>query len=108
VDVSVTKTASSGRPRGRPKAPWEPIEEELYRRLTIGEACTTVQAESKYLAEFVRLHDIKAEGVDRTAPIAFERIRERIKKRYGGSQGYKQAREHLLAELRAERERDSR
>src|SRR5438067_2434327 len=95
--VNMKKVASTGRLRGRPKTPWEPIEEELFRRLTRGEACPTLEAEAKYLAEFVRLKDIKAEGTNPSAPIAAARIRERIKKRYGGSaQGYKQAREHHL------------
>ena len=64
-----------------------------------GEALPNVQAESKYLAGFVQLHGIKAEGEKDTQPIQFERIRERIKKRHGGSSGYKAVRAHHRRKL---------
>ena len=94
------------RPRGRPKVPWEPIAAELSRRLSNGEACPNVEAESRYLAEFVKLNRITASGEKTTEPIKSERIRERIKKRHDGSRGYQRARERGLAELRQKTESD--
>ena len=74
---------------GRPKVPWEYFEEELDRRLRSGDALETVQAEAKYFAKW-----LIEEGMVSPNTIGFERIRERIKKRLGGSTGYKRARHY--------------
>lgn len=84
--------------RGRPKVPWEPFEEELWRRLTSGEASEQLEAEAEYLSKWA-----KAQGITQNngAPLARERIRERIKKRYKGTAGYKATRQYHLAQLAA-------
>jgi hypothetical protein len=77
------------KPRGRPKQPWEPFETELLRRLETGEALATVEAEAKYLAKWAKTNPEIESKLD--SP----RIRERIKKRFGGSKGYKNSLEHF-------------
>ena len=73
---------STGKPRGRPKVPWQIFEDELHRRFQSGEAHETVQAEARHLAQWAAANAIKVEHGD---PIKLERIRERIKKRLGGA-----------------------
>jgi hypothetical protein len=87
----VRKRPGTGKPRGRPKSPWEIFADELFRRLKSGEAHNTVQAEARHLAQWAAANGIR---VDHGAPIKLERIRERIKKRLGGTQGYINARDH--------------
>ena len=79
------------KPRGRPKVPWEPFETELFRRLQSGEALETVEAEAVWLASWGVQQGLKVDGGN---PLQHERIRERIKKRHGGSEGYKSTRLH--------------
>jgi len=74
--------------RGRPKVPWTVFEDEVFRRLVSGEAAETVQSESKYIHKWAV--DTKAISANQIGP---ERIRERIKKRYKGSEGYKLTRQ---------------
>jgi hypothetical protein len=94
MENSVKKT------RGRPKVPWEPFENELFRRLQSGEALETVQAEAVWLAAWGAQQGLQVAGGN---PLQPERIRERIKKRHGGSEGYKQARLHHQQQLRREK-----
>ncbi len=84
------------KPRGRPKLSWDPFEDELFRRLQSGEALDTVQAEATYLAGWGAHQGLKVDG---GSPLQPERIRERIKKRHGGSEGYKSARLHHRQQL---------
>lgn len=90
------------KPRGPPKLAWDPFDNELWRRLQAGEALPTVQAEAKYLAAWATRQGL-ARTLDSKAGFAylgFEIIRERIKKRYNGSAGYKLVRVNVFAEAR--------
>jgi hypothetical protein len=89
------------KPRGRPKVPWDPFEDELFRRLQSGEALETVQAEAVWLAAWGAQQGLKIDGGN---PLQPERIRERIKKRHGGSEGYKLARLHHQQQLRRDKQ----
>jgi len=82
--------------RGRPKVPWDPFDDELYRRFRSGEALETVEAESRYLHKWAKEKGIKVDG---GAPISAARIRARINTRYGKAEGYKQTRAHHLSEI---------
>lgn len=72
-------------PRGRPKIPWDPFDTELLRRIKSGEAEPNVEAESRYLEKWARQQGI-------TSPsggyLGSAQIRQRIKKRMGGADGY--------------------
>jgi hypothetical protein len=96
--ANTTDTASkSGRPRGRPKLPWGPFDDELHRRCQNGEALPTLEAEAKYLAGWGKAKNLRVED---GGPIGVARIRERIKKRLnGGAQAYKNAREFIRQEF---------
>lgn len=94
--IQVCMDTSAKKPRGRPKLNWEPFETELFRRLKLGLALETVQAEARWLAEWGAKSGLQVDG---SKPLQLERIRERIKKRHGGTQGYKSARSFLLQEL---------
>lgn len=75
--------------RGRPKLPWDPYYgAELWKRLTTGAALSTVQEEADYLEKW----GLANKNSLPAPPLKLERIRERIKKRYHGSEGYRQAR----------------
>jgi hypothetical protein len=89
------------KPRGRPKVPWDPFEDELFRRLQSGEALETVQAEAVWLAAWGTQQGLKVDGGN---PLQAERIRERIKKRYEGSEGYKSARLYHREQLLRDKE----
>jgi hypothetical protein len=91
------KNLTGKRGRGRPKLDWRPFEEELHRRLTTGESLPTVEAEAGALEKW---GIEKGYHVPGSAPIKKERIRERIKKRHGGSVGYQNAREYHLMMLK--------
>ena len=86
------------KPRGRPKLPWKPFEDELYRRLRAGKALPTVEAEAEELARWASEQGLAVSG---GAPLQKERIRERIKKRCGGTQGYNNMRAHHLSLIKA-------
>jgi hypothetical protein len=103
VDIGIRVTACcrmdtpTKKPRGRPKLPWEPIfSDELFRRLQAGLALETVEAEAKWIAAWAASRGLQVEG---SKPLQHERIRERIKKRYGGADGYKSARRYHQQEL---------
>jgi hypothetical protein len=82
--------------RGRPKTDWGPYDDELWRRLISGEAEPKLEAEAAYLEQWGKSHTHFLSGY----PIQKERIRERIKKRYGGSAaGYAATREHHRLQL---------
>lgn len=90
--------------RGRPKVPWKPLDDEFWRRITTGQACETVEAEAEYLEHWAKENGICSPS---GLYIQHERIRERIKKRYHGSAGYKQLRQNKIQELiRAAKELD--
>jgi hypothetical protein len=78
--------------RGRPKILWDPFDDELFRRFRSCEAAETVQAEARYLHRWGGEQGLHADGRKPTQMIQVERIRERIKKRYGGSEGYRSTR----------------
>jgi hypothetical protein len=78
------------KPRGRPKVPWDPFDEELWKRLKTGAACEHLEAEAAHLADWSATQGIHLKK---------ERIRERIKRRFNGTVGYKEARLYHLAEL---------
>lgn len=89
--------------RGRPKLPWDPFEEELYRRLVAGEAEPTMQQEAQALAKWARENGISTVIGNPAGALGADRIRQRISKRYKGAHGYIQAREHhLLIKRRAD------
>jgi len=82
--------------RGRPRTDWKPYQDELWRRLTSGEAAPKLEWEAAYLEKWAQLHPHLVSG----NPIKKERIRERIKKRHGGSAAsYAKAREEHLIKL---------
>ena len=86
--------------RGRPKLLWDAFADELERRLKSCEAEVTVEAEADYLAEWAKAKGICTPYGTYLSP---ERIRERIKKRKGGSKGYQNEREwhrSLLKQLK--------
>ena len=75
--------------RGRPKLDWGLFHDQLEHRLSSGIAKKTVEAEAKELAKWAKEQGIHLpEG----APLGHARIRERIKRRYNGSAGYKATR----------------
>ncbi len=83
--------------RGRPKTIWDPYDDELWRRLTSGEAEPKLEAEAAYLEQWGKAHTHFLSG----NPIAKAQIRQRIKKRYGGSAAsYAAVREHHLHKLK--------
>jgi hypothetical protein len=69
------------------------------RRFRSGEAEPTVEAESRYLADWAKERGLRAYGEKESDTIKSQRIRERIKKRYKGAQGYQQVRKHHRMEL---------
>jgi len=75
------------KPRGRPKIPFDPYMDELDRRLRAGVAKPTLEAEADWLADWGKEKGLKfPDG----KPLQKEQIRERIKKRCGGTaQAYK-------------------
>jgi hypothetical protein len=94
--------------RGRPKVPWEPVADELDRRLKAGKALPTVTAESKYLHEWsknnqnrFKQYAISASGKKDMMVNSPERISVRIKKRIGSSQLYRDKREEHLSRLQS-------
>ena len=82
--------------RGRPKVPWEPFADILFARLQADLAADTVEEVAKWLAKWGEDEDLRLEDGN---PLKHERIRERIKKRYGGAAGYKQTRADFLLAL---------
>jgi hypothetical protein len=89
--------------RGAPKKfIWDDrVDTEIHRRMVSGEACEKVEWEARELRFW--LHDmgifpfVNANKVDQKKPNGYERIRERLKKRYGGTSGYNNARKfHLM------------
>lgn len=74
--------------------PWGPFADELDRRFKNCEALPTVEEEAKYLEGWARSQNLKATGDKDTVAIHFPRIRERIKKRLGGTGGYKSTRKY--------------
>ena len=90
--------ANAKNPRGRPKQPWDPYAAELDHRLKVGIAKETVEAESKALEKWAKDNkDLFPGGV----PLQFEAIRNRINKRFGKAQGYKNARAHHLSQIKS-------
>jgi hypothetical protein len=81
--------ANVPKPRGRPKLSWDPFEAELDRRFKSGEALEEVEPESRWLAEWAAKQGLMVPG---SKPLQHERIRQRINKRFGGAEGYKQTR----------------
>lgn len=86
--------------KGRPKVPFDPFEEEVWRRLTSGEALPHLEKEATYLSSWAKDKGILQQN---GAPLGPAIIRERIKKRFKGTAGYKDAREHHLALLRSDK-----
>lgn len=82
--------------RGRPKVPWDRFDEELWRRLNAGEAAETVQAEARYLADWAKSKGISTVPGNPAGALKLEQIRQRIKKRYNGSEGYISTRLYLM------------
>lgn len=83
--------------RGRPKTNWEPYEEELQRRLDVGEALSTVEQEATYLEQWGKAN---AALFSPQPPNQKAQIRNRINKRHNGAQGYKNARANGLLKLK--------
>jgi hypothetical protein len=44
--------SESSKPRGRPKLPWDPFDEELFRRFQSGEAFPVLEQEARYLEKW--------------------------------------------------------
>ena len=85
--------------------PWDPFDEELWRRLQAGEAEPTVQAEAAYLEKWAKKNGVVRTFADKNPGyLGLARIRERIKKRYNGSEGYKSVRNNLCTARRNARD----
>src|SRR5436853_448394 len=87
--------------RGAPKLPWGPFDDELYRRLTTGLAKVTVKDEAMELEKWAKKNQYCTKQGKYQK---WERIRDRILKRYKGAQGYRNTREHFLGLLLAKAE----
>lgn len=101
--------AEPKRGRGRPKNfPWDDrIDDEIHHRMIKGEAAETVEAEAKHLRLWAHRTGLwpfpNPDKINLKNPYGYERIRERLKKRYGKTEGYNKAREFHLQRLIANR-----
>jgi hypothetical protein len=87
--------------RGAPRSNLKALYDELQRRLECGEASETVTKEAKYLEGWAKKNQLFENG----KYLKWERIRDRIRIRHKGAQGYKNARDWHLHQLIAKARR---